>query len=281
MFHWLRPFLVASLALIWSHCTPGSASAQLIINASFNPSLPPSNMIGGGNLADIVGAAAAFWQNAYRAPGDAWVLNLQYEWAALPGRNGQFHLTDQGGSPHRIISGLIQFDNSAVRFFADPTPFDNSEYTQFHETTWDTPFGMLNSGRQYSGATGDAAIGTDLLTIAIHEMGHALGLSAENTASPDDIVVSPPRPFAGLTIPTFGRDHLELLPNAVMGQTIFGAGERTQLSGVDILANAQISLFDNPDLNPIPEPGSLALAAIGLAGIAMNTRSARARMTKS
>ncbi|HAB18615.1 MAG TPA: hypothetical protein PLX89_17455 [Verrucomicrobiota bacterium] len=260
-----RTFAFA-LGLVSCLSTPISAHAGLVINRQFNPSIAPANMVGGGNLPDIFDAASTFWENAFPDPNETWVVNLEYEWAALPGQNGSFILNQQGGSPHRILSGRIRFDNSAVQFFADPTPQDNSEYTQHHELFWDTPDGPLNTGRQYFGATGDAAIGVDLLTIAKHEIGHALGLSADNTASPLVIDVTSPRPFPGVMIDTKGGDHLMNLDGAVMGQDLFGAGTRTLISGVDVLAEAQISLFDRPNLNPyvVPEPAPLALGLIGL-----------------
>jgi len=258
--------LALALAPLW--LAPGTAHAGLVINSQFNPSTAPADMVGGGNLTDIFNTAVSFWENAFSDPGETWVLNLQYEWAALPGQNGKFVLDQQGGSPHRIISGLIRFDNSAVRFFADPTPRDNSEYTEYHESFWDMPDGPLITGRQYSGATGAAAMGVDLLTIAKHEIGHALGLAADNTASPLMIHVTAPRPFPGVVIDTKGGDHLMNLDGAVMGQDIFGEGARTLISGVDVLAEAQISLFDHPNLDPyvVPEPASPTLAAMGLLG---------------
>jgi hypothetical protein len=144
---------------------------------------------------------------------------------------------------------LIQFNNAEnVQFFADPTPDDHSEYTEYHEQFVDEPEGVINVARMFSGATGDAEVGVDLLTIAAHEIGHGLGLASSNTASDPVIIVTPPRPFVGLVIYSNGT-HL-YYPGALMGQVLTDPGVRVLISSLDVLAEAQISRFRRPNLDP-------------------------------
>jgi hypothetical protein len=243
--------------------------AGLVINATFVRGDPPSNMAGGGNLTDIFNTAISYWKAAFTDPNDNWVVSLQYQWAPLRSDlYSQFRTTAQGGDPHRIESGIVTFNNSsATVLFADPTPRDNSEYTQYAESYFDTPIGLLVVSWIYSGATGDFANRVDLLTIAEPEIGHALGLAEDNTSAESPIIVTPPRPFAGEEIPDVGTDHLSIA-GALMGPNPI-AGERLLISPVDVLAEAEISRFADPNLDPyaVPKPGTLLLLSLGFTAL--------------
>ncbi len=260
-------WLALLLAGVASLASPPEATASLEIHGTFLPSTPPPNLVGGGGLVELFDAAVASWEKAFQDPDDAWVVDLEYRWGPLNNQNGVFELkSQQTAAPYRILSGLITFDNSgSSRFFADPTPGDHSEYEDYRTSELPVLGGDLNIGRVYFGASGDAADRVDLLSIASHEIGHALGLSEFNAHVPSPLEITAPLPFAGYTVQTQGNDHLLYL-DALMNP-IHSGGLRYLISAVDVLAEAEISRFRRPNLDPypgVPEPGAMALVSSGL-----------------
>src|SRR5262245_35967079 len=87
---------------------------------------PEANIEGGGDLATNVRVAADYWEKIYSDPNQQWTVEFKYGWAELSNidtLNGQFDLETAGGTPNRILSGTLKFNNTGgTAWFADPNP---------------------------------------------------------------------------------------------------------------------------------------------------------------
>lgn len=259
-----RPFMRLGLSASIIAIALGASTPHtwaLTIVREFTGGTPPPDAIGGGDLQGVFNAAADHWE---RVVLDPHVLTLRFGWAAVGG--GIHFLTGQGGSLKREIAGTILFNNDGVpghfKWYLDPSPQSNEEYWSYRESSRDLGGGPMNVERVYADAAGDAAATThvDLLSAAIHEIGHALGISMDNTTflaenTDGDIDVVAPHPFQQTTVPlAFNSEGVtshfapSLSARPVMiGQT---AGERNIASSLDSAAIAQLSAFYNLNFDP-------------------------------
>jgi hypothetical protein len=226
--------------------------------SGLNGGSAPSNAAGGGNLVDIFNTAADVWEAFIL---DDFTLTLNFGWAPLTRAKASHRLVNEGGTPHRETEGTIRFDNDeSFSWFLDSTPHRSEEYQNLVGSTEDLGGGVINVERRYSSSvSGSDAVGRfDLLQTAMHEIGHALGMSNANNAyiaekTDNEIDVTSPRPFDGSKIPVTGSHFTTDLNEALMMGTGLPRTQRRYPSAVDILANAQVSQFAEFNLEPVAE----------------------------
>lgn len=187
-----RSFLSASspcalLAVAAGLATPANA---ITINLTFDANVPGA--VGtAGTVRHLINSAASMWEDWIE---DTHTLNLTIGWTNTGGSTLAVHsLTSQSGG--RETAGNIDFGNQWT-WFIDSTPFSDTEF-DMTSTIW-RDVSVANQGAWFNGTalnefevgrTGTATAGggasgaTDMLSVALHEMGHALGMSSANTAT--------------------------------------------------------------------------------------------------
>jgi hypothetical protein len=259
-----------------------STADALVITRNFTGGTAHASAVGGGNLGSIFNAAADAWEALIQ---DTHALTITYSWAALGGGTlGVHNLVAQGGAPNRETSANIRFDNDGSSvFFMDGNTADNSEYATFTASSADLGGGAMTTGRVYTGASGFALGAIDLYSVALHEIGHALGLSSANTAfvtengdgDVDVLGVS----FAGATLPTVSGAHLNISSSLMFPS--FGPGQRKLITEADLWANCSISQFTQCGVASASAPAPAGLLMAGLLALWLGKRRSPRRVISS
>lgn len=241
---------------------------------------------------NVMQAAADYWETAFASSTRSVSQTIEVSWASHGGFTLAYGGVSWGGpSNYNVSGGSLSWDNDgSSTFFVDLTPSNNSEYGDSSFRTADLGGGTINVERiYYDAASGTAARDNiDLLSIAIHEIGHTLGMvsgyprfTALDSGNDGDI------DLPGGTQLTYNGGHLDYDPGVpenpgfpaagysiggspyyplAMGGVIYD-GTRKLLTEADILAFSAMQNLNNPNTNPlIPElsPTLVLLFAIGL-----------------
>lgn len=219
-----------------------------------------------GTVRHLINSAAEMWEDWIE---DTHTLTLTIGWTNTGGSTLAVHsLTGEGGTPHRETSGNIDFGNQWT-WFIDDTPLQDEEFDMAstiwrdvsagNRTAWfnGTALNEFEVGRTGNAISGGGATGaTDMLSVALHEIGHALGMSAANNATiaqtnDDDYDFSTTLTRGGALAARVasGSNIAHLQSNLANMFPSVGQGVRRLPSPTDIFSTASGSLWTNIDLD--------------------------------
>ena len=234
--------------------------------ASDNPAYDPD----GSALTSLLESAVSYYEDIFK---ETHTLTIRYWWEDLPSgvlgvHQGTFH------DGQRELRANLRFDTTEAdgddrRWYFDPTPFDHSEFdvrqtlvsdlsnpsTHFNGDPPDT-FEVGYRGVATTSAPSLARSGFDLLTVALHEIGHGLGVpaaSAANNETDDGDWDTAPEFLGGASIGirTAGSTNqgpFHIKAGAALMSPSVATGLRELPSATDVLAMASTAGWTQIDL---------------------------------
>ncbi|NLE39254.1 MAG: tandem-95 repeat protein [Pirellulaceae bacterium] len=161
------------------------------LNMTFNSSATefPTYDPDGSRLTALMGAVKNYWEDIFE---ESWTLNVEFYYDTLDGGTLAVHNNRDLLTYSHPKSCRIRFDTDR-NWFIDPTPLDNSEFnmaqtlyrdlSSTNKTAWfnGSPPDLLEVGYRgsaLSSAPYEARTYYDMFSIALHEMGHGLGMTS-------------------------------------------------------------------------------------------------------
>ncbi|MCX5672094.1 MAG: PEP-CTERM sorting domain-containing protein [Planctomycetota bacterium] len=263
------------IAMAWGFGLAASPVMALTINLNYGVASPPDYDPSGVELTRILRAAADYWESIIK---DSHTITIDFWWQGgmEEGVLGSTNWTEESNS--RVTAAFIRF-NADLSWFLDPYPQPERDYEKYNmqpklyrdltmteRSDWfnGSPPLRLEVGHQGAAvqhAPPEIKNYCDLLSVALHEMGHSLGIPGSKDETSGHFAYPYVYDFdpaflngaeAGAYIkvrpPTSDPNDLHLADEYALMDPWTGAGWRTRPSAVDVLAAADICEWQNLDL---------------------------------
>ena len=189
-----RTRAAAAIAAVIAAAAPTTYALNITLNFDSANSETPAFDPTAAALTGIMTAAAAHWEDIVPVSSHNITINYRYETRSGSTLADMETLNTNG--TNRVTEGLIRFDTTDIggvgaAWYLDPTPTEDSEFdmeqtfygdlTATNQDDWfnGSPPDQLEVGYQgfVNGSDPSATGNIDALSVALHEIGHALGLT--------------------------------------------------------------------------------------------------------